>query len=111
MCGSFYARTSYFRENSGVVNINEKLVIDLDNDTNHDVKVFVDSIPRNNLDQIKKDYLISDTLGGIDLEKSFWPNRNKSFKLYMLEDEKETDLLVNIDAFAIFEIPSNGIIF
>ena len=108
MWGAFYVRTSYIREDSGIVTINEKLVIDLDNDINQEIKIFVYSIPKNNADQTKKDKFVSNTLGNIDLEKPFWPKRSKNIKLYMLEDSKETDLMINIEAFATFETPTNG---
>lgn len=43
------------RVNVDKVTINEKVVIDLDNDAKHEVSIFVDTIDKNDLSQFDKD--------------------------------------------------------
>lgn len=66
------------RENAGDVNINEKLVIDLDNHPKQNITVFVDTIDKNNLDQVQKDKCDAETIGSADVDISYWSNKSKN---------------------------------
>lgn len=63
-CGEFSARTSYLRESNGRVQINERLVIDLDNEKEKEININVLAIDKNDLDQFEKDRLDAEEIGG-----------------------------------------------
>ena len=107
-CGNFHTRTSYMRENAGTVNINERLTIDMDNHPKQEVSIYVDVIDKNDLDQIEKDKWDADTIGSVDLNKSYWSNKSKTWKIALRDEGKETDININADAYAINDFPSKG---
>ena len=107
-CGKFYTRTSYMQENAGNVNINEKLVIDLDNHPKQLISIFVDVIERNDLDQVDKDKWETETIGSADLDKSLWSNKSKSWKIALLDNGNETDISITAEAHVVYETPTRG---
>lgn len=107
-CGTFYLRTSYIKEQPGVISINEKFVIDLDNDAKNDINIYIDKIPKNNLTQFQKDSCEVDTIGTADIPVTSWSKKNKSMKVQIVDEGVQTDIVVNIEAYATNSIPSKG---
>ena len=107
-CGIFCLRTSYVKEQPGVISINEKFVIDMDNDAKNEINIYVDKIPKNDLTQFQKDSCEADTIGSADIPVTSWSKKNKSMKIQVYDEGAQTDIVVNVEAYATNSIPSRG---
>jgi hypothetical protein len=65
-CGEFHCRTSYMKHQGNKTNINERLIIDLDNDSQQSINVNVNVIQKNDLDQSEKDKIEYETIGSAE---------------------------------------------
>lgn len=96
-CGNFHTRTGYFREASNKVQINEKIVIDLDNESKRTVSFNVHSIEKNDLDQFQKDKIDYDILGSGEVDYETWGTKNKPHRITMFDEEDPTEMVVILE--------------
>lgn len=94
------------KESGKKVTINEKFVIDLDNDLNHSVLFYVDKINKNNLDQAQKDFLDAETIGEEELKSNTWSQNSKSIKINTSDNDERTEIVINAEAYKTNSIPS-----
>ena len=108
-CGYFSTRTSYVKESTGHILVNEKFVIDLDNDRNQQLDLFVDKIGRNNLKQFEKDSLDAETIADAVLKSNAWPTKSRSIKIETTDEGHKSDIVIHAEAFFKNQVPSKGI--
>ena len=106
--GEFHTRTSYKRENNRKVLINEKIVIDLDNDASKSVSFNVKMIPVSDLDQFSKDNVESEILGNNEVDYSAWNSVKKLSNITVFDGDNETDIVINTEAYVVHEKPDQG---
>lgn len=92
-----------------MVSIDELFVIDLNNDNVQEINLYVDKIGKNDFSQSLKETIDPDTLATRDIEKKFWPvkERNVEIETYNVE-QKKTDIVITARAYIADIVPTRG---
>jgi len=107
--GNFHTRTSYLSTASENLLIDERFVIDLNNDNKQQTSFFVDRINKNDLSQLQKEGIDPDTIWLTDIERKEWSARSKSFEIKTVNfEQRESDITINVEAYIIDSIPTRG---
>jgi hypothetical protein len=104
-CGNFHTRTSYLREAGNKVSINEKIIIDLDNDSKKTISFNVYSIEHNDLDQYEKDKIEAEILGSAEVDYDAWGKKSKSHRINIFDEEDPTEVIIHLEASTVIAKP------
>jgi hypothetical protein len=94
------------KESGSKVTINEKLVIDLNNHPSNIVTLFVDKINKNELNQDQKDCLDGENMTDNEMKVQDWAKKTTTMKIKQFDEGKETEIVINAEAYVTNGIPS-----
>ena len=107
--GNYHTRTSYLSPNNDSVAFNELFVIDLNNDQLQEINMYVDKIGKNDFSQAHKETIDPDTLAIRDVDKKFWPTKERNLEIDTLSIErKKTDIVIGVKAYIADINPTRG---
>jgi hypothetical protein len=74
-----------------------------------EINLYVDKIGKNNFSQLHKETIDPDTLATRDVDKKFWPVKERNLEIDTINvEQKKTDIVISVKAYIADVVPTNG---